>query len=314
MRTLSLLRRRSFVAVLFAAGIARVAVPAFAGEDSSLSPSGPLHRVISEPATGGGTRISHIVQYPDGSTSTRVLTGTEDLTPDIAPSISAEPTESGRAVAVWVRKPDDAGQIAVCIYDGFKWGTIKYLQTPPGQVEADPKVIWGASGILHVMWRVDLVSTSQYWWAQLDCLGRPLSGPAQAPEPTEIITEYGGLIDPESPIGSSDVLFSFARPSSKGGGLVLFGGRDEPNPIGCATIFALPRVGNACDTPRAFQARGRTAFTFRSAGKVYYTIRDTERGVWTPYRSVALSTEVPESRAFSLIREMAERIRPPATP
>jgi hypothetical protein len=309
------IRRLARAAALAGVALALLASTARAGlDDSSLSPAGALNRVASDTLPGGGSRILHTIQSPDGSSTTKPLPGTEDSVWDLYPVISVEPKDTGRAVAVWTRRDASGDRIVLSIFDGRNWSAISLIPDLAGKADYDPRAFWGTSGIIHIMWRADSASGSQYWWAQYDSLGRPLSGPSPAPATvSETVVDSGGSTSTSSTIGSSDVLFSFTRPATGGGGMILFGGRDEPNPIGCVIVFAAPKGGGSSDNTRALKAGGRVAFTFRFNSKTYYSLRYPEKGSWTAYRILTLSSEITEDRARSLVRDMIERIPPTAT-
>src|SRR5207247_5050663 len=129
------------------------ATPVRAG-DSSLSPSGSVHRLSSDSLKAGGSEIVHVLQTTDGLTSSRVIPGTEDSLADISPSISAEPAGTGRAAAAWSRWNRSDYEVAVSIWDGARWGAIKLVSGLPTN-DMDPQIVWGRSGIIHLMWRSD---------------------------------------------------------------------------------------------------------------------------------------------------------------
>ena len=90
----------------------------------------------------------------------------------------------------------------------------------------------------------------------------------------------------------------------------LFGGRDEPMPIGYRIDFASPKdQSSSPGGPEGSYSGGRLSFLFRQNGRLYYTERDPAG--WSPYRFITLGQDMSDERAENLIREMLERTAEP---
>ena len=279
---------------------------------SSLSPSGSVHRLSSESLAAGGSEIVHVLQTPDGPTSSRVIPGTEDPLADISPSISAEPAGTGRAAAAWSRWNGSDYDVVVSIWDGTRWGTIKVVSALLNDDDdMDPQIVWGRSGLIHLMWRSDTSTGPLFYQIQMDATGKPVRGPNQIVlSPCETVSDGGGSTDAGAAPKSSDILFAFLRNPAPGGGMSLFGGRDEPMPIGYRIDFASPKdQSSSPGGPEGSYSGDRLSFLFRQNGRLYYTERDPAG--WSPYRFITLSQDMSDERAENLIREMLERTAAP---
>ena len=262
--------------------------------------------MASETLPVGGSRLIDSLQSPSGVTTVVLIPGTEDTFFDTAPCISTQPTSSGRAALVWSHWDGNDYEIAFALFDGSRWGRFKALTSNPLN-ELEAKVIWGRSGTIHIMWQAELSFGVLTYHAQMDGTGKLIRGPdVVSIAPFETIGPAGGGNPNQPPASDSDVFFAFTRRTGGGLGTSLYGGRDEPMPLGYRIDFLAPNgVSGSVEDVEGTMAGGRLLFLFRQAGKLFYTARET--GGWTPYKALSLSPELTESDGRYLIEEMLER-------
>jgi hypothetical protein len=279
---------------------------------ASLTPNGTAHTIasqaLSESADPEASQLIHTVYSTGRLPVSDPVPGTEDPAPDENPTIATEPKTNGRAVIAWSRWDGSDYEIAVAFWNGKRWEPIQVL-TNNASDDLDVQVVWGRSGLVHLMWRSSSGGEQSFYWAQIDVDENLSQGPDLiSMDPVETVSAKGSSDDRSSSAIATDVIFTFDRHEA-GGMMSLYGGRDEPMPITSRIDFEPPSGVSSREDPKGFFTGGRLLLTFRTSDRLYYTYRQEDG--WIPYRSIHLEEDMTAGKAKALILGMLKRTKSP---
>jgi hypothetical protein len=303
-------------AALLAAGLALAPAGPFLANEQKVGRDGLVHRVSAESANVANQEITSLVhseQGPEGGTTRRMVTGTEDDALDVEPALAIDPVTE-QPVVVWARDEGTGFDLYVSRFTGAVWTPPIRILFIPGE-DLDPRVQVGRN-LVHVVWPREAPSGTQWVRLSLDRVTlEPVYGPEILPSHSPSIVpadggsgDSGGTVDP-----SSDDTFFFGaeippREPGDPGEIVIWGVRDEPIPIDYVQSFFTPASLQSAGNISAGWVGSRFAVTFETPGGFYYRFRDG--GTWSDLRVIRLDAETGSAQAWHQMAEMLLRIGP----
>ena len=300
----SMARSLFILLLLLAAG----AWPSAAGT-SELNGAGVLHSVAVEKLSGeaqtSGTRLVHRMQSPAEAIQTLTIPGTDDTTVDTEPAIAIFPA-SGLPVVVWSRKEGADYEIDISYFDGTRWTQARTL-TANSVDDRRPQAFIGRSGYLHLVWAAgtEFDSSCAFHEAILDQKGLIISAPKRILLAVSgSVSTAAGIPPTIDPTGLMIAIDASTKTYTQ---VCVFGGMDEPIPVGQKVTFEVPGVAGVQNT--RIESFGRmTTVTILSGTRLYYSIQTVSE--WTPLRSILLDG-ITREEAELMVKRVANSMPTP---
>jgi len=283
--------RRGTLAALAALTLAAPLCGEVGAVEQQVDAFGTVHRISVDnwQASGksGGTALRHTLQLPDGTSTNRWVTGTDDLAVDREPSLDLDPVTQ-LPLLVWSRNDGAGFEVYLSRFDGSAWSAPMPLALEPGD-DVGP-AIRADDNLVHVVW-THQSSPGVSSRLRLS-LARPSLVPVFGPEilPTAGPSNASTTGGTGSPPPSGDEKYfasSFAAASGEDSGhIVVHGVRDAPVPVDYVQSFDLPLGLRGFENCRAGWLAGRFVVHFANADRFFYFI--WEDTAWSELRAIGL--------------------------